>query len=305
MRNRASLLVALLAIPAFFVPSGSSAQATTTYTWEQCDEGWTIESQSSAPTPASAWHRAEPGNPPSLMAMYNGPPYAGTDATELLTSAPHQWGGGSVNLMFFAKYNYEPYPESAVVEEGIHVEWSVNGFDWKDEKWLGGTSVGYPAFVEESVTFNAPAGPLQIRFRAISDALVEFSGGAVDDVTINAPTPAKAVCEGAAGGGSGGGGSSRSISIQASKSRVPAGAKVNISGKVTGAGCDKGKPVKLASRRAGTRRFRTIASSSTNQQGGYKFTTVVRRTSDYRTIATKVGECPVAKSKIVRVRARR
>ena len=196
-RARLSLAVSLVLIAVFTVPLlGTSKAAGHTYTWETCDEGWKIVSTSTAPTPKSAWHRDSPGSATSTMAMYNGPPYAGTDAQEVLTSPAHVWDGGEMAITFDAAYNYEPYPESAVVEEGIHVEWSKDGRNWTDVLWLGGTSTGYPTFIPKEVRFSPPAGYVQIRFRAISDALGELSGGAVDNVAVPADPSSSVSCDG-------------------------------------------------------------------------------------------------------------
>jgi hypothetical protein len=45
----------------------------------------------------------------------------------------------------------------------------------------------YPAFDAQRVAFNAPAGPLYLRFRLSSDELISspvYAGAAVDDVSI-------------------------------------------------------------------------------------------------------------------------
>ncbi len=178
---------------AFVVGDGSLAPAAnTTYTFEECDEGWKAVENSGAPTPTSKWHRDSPGDL-SGFAMYNGPPYAGSDSEELLTSPAHKWKGGKVTLSYSIKYNYEPEGTRAT-EEGIHVEWSRNGRLWKRVAFHGETNAGYPAFEQQTVKFKAPKGKVFIRFKVLSDALVEFAGGAVDNVTINAKKPSSAKC---------------------------------------------------------------------------------------------------------------
>lgn len=308
--KKTSLLLALSVIAAgsmtaiHLAPAGAAAEP---YTWEECDEGWTIVSNSPAGTkptsPQGPWHRSSPGNAGSTMAFYHGPPYSSNDSEELLTSPVHTWPGGEATVTYFVNYNYEPYPDSAVVEEGIHIEWSSNGNLWTDVAWHGGQQAGYPAFEAHEVKFNAPAGNLQIRFRAISDALVALSGGAVDDVTIPSPKPAAASCTGGGGGGGGGGGT-RTITLQSNKKSAPKGTRITLSGKVTGAGCSASKPVKLKSKPANTsRKYQAAGSTKTKSTGAYKFSTVLKRSTTYQAVAPKSGACAAAKSKAVTVKA--
>jgi len=42
----------------------------------------------------------------------------------------------------------------------------------------------YPAYSSEQAAFNAPAGPLRVRFRFTSDPLVQLEGTYVDDVKV-------------------------------------------------------------------------------------------------------------------------
>ena len=194
MKKRAVLVLAsaaavlLQAVPG--TPAGSAPSVT--YTWEACDQGWKVTTQSSSPTPNSEWHRANPGDA-STTAFYNGPPYAGGDAHEYLTSPAHRWKGGKVTLKYAINYNYESAATRAA-EEGIHVEWSRNGRTWKRLAFWGETNVGYPAFEHKTHKFKAPRGKLFIRFHAMSDALVENSGGAVDNVILNTKAPAASKC---------------------------------------------------------------------------------------------------------------
>ncbi len=195
---RSTKVIAVVAISGLVVAGSAiraSAQDDAVYTFEECDEGWKVVSSSSSDRPNQGeWHRAQPGNV-STSAFWNGPPYAGDDSEELLTSPPHVWKGGQVTLSYAVNYFYET-SDTAVTTEGIHVEWSKNGRLWTELAWHGnGINPGWPfAFENQEVTFKAPKGKVFIRFRAISDALVEFGGGAVDDVSLNAPRPAAAEC---------------------------------------------------------------------------------------------------------------
>ena len=194
MTKRAVIVLAAAVATAFAALPGTPAGSapSVTYTWEACAQGWKVATQSAAPTPASEWHRAGPGDA-STQAFYNGPPYAGSDAHEYLTSPAHRWRGGKVTLKYAINYNYEPAATRAA-EEGIHVEWSRNGRTWKRLAFWGETNVGYPAFEHHTHKFKAPRGKLFIRFHAMSDALVENSGGAVDNVILNTKAPRASKC---------------------------------------------------------------------------------------------------------------
>ena len=195
MRTRLALALALAAtsdLPLGSATPAGGAPAKVTYTFEECAQGWKVTSQPSTPTETSKWHRAGPGDA-STMAFYNGPPYAGDDAHEYLTSPAHRWRGGKVKLSFAINYNYEPAATRAV-EEGIHVEWSRNKRVWKELEFYGETNTGYPTFEHHTLTFRAPRGKLFIRFHVMSDALVESSGGAVDNVTLPVKAPRAAKC---------------------------------------------------------------------------------------------------------------
>ena len=189
MGKRLTLAITAILTGAFFLtpaaPSGGAAGVL--YTWESCDQGWKSVEQSPTPTPNSKWHRAAPGAT-STMALYNGPPYAGDDSNEYLTSAAHRWRGGRLTLSFDINYNYEPAATRAA-EEGIHVEWSRNARTWKRLAFYGETNAGYPAFEHHALKFKAPRGKVYIQFHALSDALAQFNGGAVDNVKLTGVRP--------------------------------------------------------------------------------------------------------------------
>ena len=194
MRKRSVTVLAAAASTLMLIgpttPAGSAPSVN--YTWEQCAQGWKVASQSSTPTPNSEWHRANPGDA-STTAFYNGPPYAGGDAHEYLTSPAHRWRGGKVTLSYSINYNYESAATRAA-EEGIHVEWSRNNRSWRRLAFYGETNVGYPAFERHTHKFKVPRGKLFIRFHAMSDALVENSGGAVDNVLLSTKAPRASKC---------------------------------------------------------------------------------------------------------------
>lgn len=95
----------------------------------------------------------------------------------------------------------------------------------------------------------------------------------------------------------------RSISLNASRNRVPRGRRVRLLGSISGApSCESDQPVKLKARVPGGR-FRTIANKATTSSGEYAFRVRVRKTKDYKTIAPANGVCDTARSRTVRVRA--
>jgi hypothetical protein len=96
----------------------------------------------------------------------------------------------------------------------------------------------------------------------------------------------------------------RSISLNANKRRASSGSRVRFSGDIDGsANCSAGQPVRLKSRKPGGRRFVTIASRSSSEDGSFSFRVRVRKTRDYRAVSPRNGVCDPAKSRIVRVRA--
>ena len=95
----------------------------------------------------------------------------------------------------------------------------------------------------------------------------------------------------------------RSISLQASRTRVPRGRRVRLAGAIAGApSCESDQQVKLKARVPGGS-FRTIANTATTSSGDYVFRVRVRKTKDYKTVAPSNGVCEVARSRTVRVRA--
>jgi hypothetical protein len=156
--------------------------------FELTDEGWTA--QSTALT--SAWRRGTPGA--SSGTSFQNVPY--TDAaTSTLTSPVLTQTGGWVYVGFNLQTNTEPGFDF------VNVDWSTDGTNWNAATWawdassstwrndkaFTGMNDSYPSFDAQRVAFNAPAGPLYVRFRLSSDELMSsplYTGAAVDDVTI-------------------------------------------------------------------------------------------------------------------------
>ena len=69
----------------------------------------------------------------------------------------------------------------------LTVEWSSDGELWSAAAVFTGRNLAYPNFGQETVGFSAPAGPLFVRFRVISDQLLSspvYLGVAIDDVRV-------------------------------------------------------------------------------------------------------------------------
>ena len=69
----------------------------------------------------------------------------------------------------------------------LTVEWSSDNARWNTAAVFTGKNAGTPAYSQERVGFNAPAGPLFVRFRVVSDQLLSaplYLGVAIDDVVI-------------------------------------------------------------------------------------------------------------------------
>ncbi|MDQ3915872.1 MAG: hypothetical protein M3323_11200 [Actinomycetota bacterium] len=94
----------------------------------------------------------------------------------------------------------------------------------------------------------------------------------------------------------------RSIGLRSSRTRVPPGTAVRLSGRVRSAGaCVADQVVTLKARRPGGR-FRSMATVATNRDGRYRFKATVRKTRGYRALLPETSGCTSARSRIVRVR---
>ena len=94
----------------------------------------------------------------------------------------------------------------------------------------------------------------------------------------------------------------RSISIRSNKKSVPRGSRVALSGEISGSDeCSNGQTVKIQAQR--NRRFRSIKTVATDNNGNYSTKVRVRKTKKYRALAPKNGNCDKAVSNTIRVRA--
>ena len=101
----------------------------------------------------------------------------------------------------------------------------------------------------------------------------------------------------------------RTITLDSNGKRRREGRKMRFSGAINGdPNCEDAETVRLRRRNVGTQRFRTIATTVTNNNGNYQFSIVIRKTADYKAVAPKTttpDACDKAASNVVRVRVRR
>jgi hypothetical protein len=173
---------------------GSAQETEFTYDFEACDQGWTVESNSAGGPLASTWERSDPGNgsEEGMAFRLAADPVGAQD--EALISPAHTVPGGETTVSYFLNHDIE------ADFDFLTVDWSSDGGEtWSEPlKTYTGASEGSPEFVEDSATFTAPAGPIQIRFHYVSDDFTDppLPGPemAVDDVTIPGPGAAEAAC---------------------------------------------------------------------------------------------------------------
>lgn len=96
----------------------------------------------------------------------------------------------------------------------------------------------------------------------------------------------------------------REISLSSNKRSVRQGRRVTFFGRISGTDpCRSGHAVRLKAKRTSDDRFRTVATTNTDAQGGYSLRVRVRTTKIYKAIAPRRQVCQRAASRRVRVRA--
>jgi len=143
-------------------------------------EGWTASfgvSGSPSGLPATTWRPGVGGHSGSLSMQVM--PYADMGDARL-TSPQMTHAGGCAFVTWWNTRDTEPGYDV------LTVEWSSDNARWNTAGVFTGKNAG-ASFTQERVGFNAPAGPLFVRFRLISDQLQSsplFLGVAIDDVVI-------------------------------------------------------------------------------------------------------------------------
>jgi hypothetical protein len=153
-------------------------------------EGWTTATNGLLGV--TTWQHFPLGNA-SAASMAVAPTYTHDTTTTLASPVVTHPGGWA-----FAEFANKRNTEGGCSCDIMVVEWSSNGTDWRAAPWrwdadandwsdataFDGLNADYPAFTAEKVAFDAPAGPLQVRFRFTSDPLVQLEGTYVDDVKL-------------------------------------------------------------------------------------------------------------------------
>jgi hypothetical protein len=160
--------------------------ASTTFDFEDGDQGWTTTSQDvggTLPSTGTSWERRAPGH--ASAQGWHAMPYG--DHYDASLISPTLASPGTVTgVDFFAAYNLEESPLGDTTD-GVYVDWSTDGTTWTNGAVVQGTNPSYPDFDLQQVTFPTPPGPLRVRIRLSSDDNISspaFEGAAVDAVTI-------------------------------------------------------------------------------------------------------------------------
>lgn len=205
MRALPIALVALMATPMW-----ASTAPATTYGFEECAEGWTVEESREEPLDdPGEWQPSNPGNPegtplrafrtkPYPFAAQNGDPSA-VSYEAWLKSPIHSFGGAS-KITFYISHNLETVPPDLPVTGGdfLYVELSTDGGQsFRKVRTIQGISTG---FVKKEIPVPT-GGQVQLQFHLYSDNNTSGEGNsggeiAIDDVVFPAPRPGSATCEG-------------------------------------------------------------------------------------------------------------
>jgi hypothetical protein len=153
-------------------------------------QGWTVATTDALGV--TTWKRAPVANASTFS--FGVSPYA-PDTTTTLTSPKFDSPGGWTFVSFANRRN----TEGGCGCDVMAVEWSSDGTTWTPAPWrwdadandwststaFDGMNADYPAFSAEKAAFKLPAaGPVQVRFRFTSDALLQLEGTYVDDVKV-------------------------------------------------------------------------------------------------------------------------
>jgi Ca2+-binding RTX toxin-like protein len=206
-------VVVALAMTPILVGVGTAQQGNATYTFEECEEGWTTTEETGNPL-ATGWERSAPGDESGFAWHATDFPLAGSDAS--LVSPAHTSTGAEVTLEY--RIAYSNFGEGL---ESVASEWSSDGTAWTTLETYEGASEG---FVSEEQTFTPPAGPFQVRFRFFVTELGDGTATAdVDNVVISRPKPAEATCASPSASASGSTSPSASGSPTGSPTASPTG----------------------------------------------------------------------------------
>jgi hypothetical protein len=165
------------------------------YDFDLSDGGWTASSSNPA---LNLWKRAAPGDGSALSWQtipYNGA--ATASVTTSVVSPTINWTGGWLYVDFADRLDTEPGFDYLFVDwscdgggtwSTVPWVWDTAAGTWSGTKSFTGQNVSFPLFDKEKAAFNAPAGPVNVRFRFAADDLMgtpPYTGAAIDNVTVS------------------------------------------------------------------------------------------------------------------------
>ena len=145
------------------------------FDFETDAEGWEATSNNQA----GGWRSAPPGNN-STQSMQIAP-YTDDTTAALVSPKLELPERSTVKVSWFERRDTEECCDY------VSVEWSSDTHVWHSATAAAGKNADFPLFSPAETKFVAPAGPLYIRFRLTSDALVSspaYSGAAIDQILI-------------------------------------------------------------------------------------------------------------------------
>jgi hypothetical protein len=153
------------------------------YGFEGSAEGWLATTNDS--TGVMAWRNGSPG-------------HGGASSEQVVPYTQGEGDGGNHNATLRSPALKLPYDANVKVSwwkaqstedccDGLSLDWSSDGKIWHTVSTKTKADAQFPAFSADKVSFVAPAGPIYLRFRVTSDALLAsppYLGVMLDDVEV-------------------------------------------------------------------------------------------------------------------------
>lgn len=193
--------------------------------------------------------------------------------------------------------------------EAVSLEWLTDslpdGFGYISGSTSGGIQLD-PTVAGGDLTWEGPlevpgTGELTFHFQVtVSDQPGEFT----NDAEASAPPYTVAPAEEAAEISVGGPGV-RGITLEASRTSVAAGRKVGFSGTVFGdESCVTGQSVEIRFRKESTSRFKSVATTVTDEIGEYFLKAKITKSGLFKAAAPPTATCGLAVSEAIRIKAK-